>query len=206
MTLRPIVHFFVFVLAYFAMSWFFPWEGYFGSFGLALGYFFDFFVGTFLIVQMDLGLNLRIRAIHPKVGVLAFLAVVWFFSAQSLMQEFGIQNPFDVHQPLIIFLLLIVAPFIEEYLYRQAFYRWLERRIGLPPLYVIGLTSILFSIAHLPGYWILPSDQQSFALAQMGYTFVLGLILGSVRHMTQSVVAAMGVHLLFNATFLAYHF
>lgn len=87
-------------------------------------------------------------------------------------------------QPYSIVLLIVaITPAVcEELLFRGLVYAGL-RRAG--PLVAIGVTALLFGLAHGSVYRLLP-------------TFSLGLVLGYARHRTGSVLSGMLVHALSN--------
>ncbi|MEN0064197.1 MAG: CPBP family intramembrane glutamic endopeptidase [Myxococcota bacterium] len=85
---------------------------------------------------------------------------------------------------------VLLAPVIEEALYRGVAWRWLEERSG--PAVAIGATSVAFMLLHwAQGFW------------PMLYTGVAGALFGAVRWWRGSLWAPVVVHLAFNAVELA---
>lgn len=109
-----------------------------------------------------------------------------------------------VSDPVIWIRFLLVHPMIEEWIFRgivqgeflrRSCARWKTHRIGLPGVglsHANLMTSILFSLAHLlatPGWWavavLLPS-----------------IVLGHFRERFGRISIPIGLHILFNATYL----
>lgn len=74
------------------------------------------------------------------------------FSAYKLAGVFGIQVPFDLSSNQIMILLLVVAPILEEGIFRFLLWKPIELLFQKPKLTLIA-TSLLFSYAHLHAVW-----------------------------------------------------
>lgn len=112
----------------------------------------------------------------------------------------GIPIPFDLSGTETIVLLLIVAPILEEALFR--FFLWqpilfLTKR---PPVVWI-LTSALFSYSHLHAIWFVPNEIHNFIIYQTAYTLLLGLACGYFVYRYSSLTGAILVHFSFNFGF-----
>ena len=140
-----------------------------------------------LFPQILLGWQAFLAVIGPT-GLLLMLGTLWRSKEtqhsylQALQGESG-----RVLIPWIALSAVVIAPLLEELLFRVTLQDWLHERVGGPAS--IGLTAVLFAIIHgwfdaLP---LLP----------------LSLALGYVYHHTRSYFACVTMHALFNGTNLA---
>jgi uncharacterized protein len=88
--------------------------------------------------------------------------------------------------PLLFFVIVLVAPFIEEVVFRGFLYRGFVRRPGHEP-YAIVIISILFMAAHPQYDWV-----------PLLSVFVLALFLGWARWTTNSTGLTVLLHMLTN--------
>ena len=77
----------------------------------------------------------------------------------------------------------IVAPIVEEVIFRGLAYSRMKK--GMPTVWAVILTSVLFGVAHGHPVWML-------------YTFAFGLLLIWVFERTRSLVAPMVLHIGYN--------
>lgn len=77
----------------------------------------------------------------------------------------------------------IIAPIVEEVIFRGLAYSRMKK--GMPTVWAMILTSVLFGVAHGHPVWML-------------YTFVFGLLLIWVFERTRSLVAPMVLHIGYN--------
>jgi len=86
---------------------------------------------------------------------------------------------------LVFVVAAVVAPIVEEALFRGVIYQWLRGRIGIWP--AVGLDGLLFASAHLvsgvAGLWKL-----------LPVLFVMGCLLAVVFQRTRSLLASMLLH------------
>lgn len=122
------------------------------------------------------------------------------FAIYKLAPFSGIAIPFDLTVTETIFLLLILAPILEELIFRMALWEPMKTIFKKPSTIVIG-TSILFSVGHLMSLWAVPEQFRVFVLYQTLYVILLGLGAGWRRLVTGSVTAAILVHFGFNFGF-----
>lgn len=94
----------------------------------------------------------------------------------------------SVKYPLIFFL---VTPLVEELLFRGWIYGQLEKNEWWP---VLG-SALLFGLHHLQYFSYRPTP---FALFQIAYTFVLGLLFGMMRKKSGSIYPSLLTHMLIN--------
>jgi len=112
----------------------------------------------------------------------------------------GISIPFDLSSYETLFILLLLAPVLEELIFRMALWEPLKELCKSPSQLLIS-TSLLFSIGHFMALWNVPEQYRIFVLYQTLYVILLGLGAGWRRMQTNSVSAAIYVHFSFNLGF-----
>jgi hypothetical protein len=107
--------------------------------------------------------------------------------------------PFDLQSGETIVFLLLVAPVLEESLYRGT---WMEgmRAFVQRPWILLLTSAVLFSFSHLRVLGSVPADFRPFIEYQAAYTFLLGAACAAVR-LRVGLVAAIGMHFCFNLGF-----
>lgn len=90
---------------------------------------------------------------------------------------------------------------IEELLFRQVMYRWLERR-GVSYRMIIAATALAFGWAHLGPLFIGSPIGATFHILQSAYMVWIGILLGQIRRATQSWTMPWLGHLGYNAIVL----
>lgn len=91
-----------------------------------------------------------------------------------------------VFLPLLLFALLVVAPVLEEVVFRGFFFEGLRRsRLGAVGAIVLG--SLVWASVHLQYDWF-----------YVGQIFVVGLLLGAARVKTRSLVTPIVMHAFFS--------
>ncbi|WP_425445381.1 CPBP family intramembrane glutamic endopeptidase [Virgibacillus phasianinus] len=80
----------------------------------------------------------------------------------------------------------VISPIYEELFYRGFLYRWLRTRIGL--IGAILLSSLIFTIAHIPTYNVMPVN------------FFSGIIFALAYERTNSIWPSVMIHGLTNGT------
>lgn len=108
--------------------------------------------------------------------------------------------PFDLSSLFTIFLLLVLAPVLEEAIFRmalwQAFsYLWKSNWL------TVFVTTVLFAAGHFAAYWFVPEQFKGFVLYQTFYVFALGAFAGWRRLRSNVVFSAVWVHFGFNLGF-----
>lgn len=101
--------------------------------------------------------------------------------------EMQLNGPLFDRIALIVFAVLF-APFVEEMMFRLAGFRLLKKIKGLPSWGVIVLTALLFGSIHVLG------DD----FIQVIYYAGLGLVLGTIYHYSNNILAPIAVHMVFN--------
>lgn len=120
---------------------------------------------VYSLVMLKLGINTEDSA-HPVVPLLA-----------------STENKMNI--VYIFILAVIIAPFVEEIMFRGAFYCWLRARFGV--LFSVLLSSFIFASVHPQG-----------AVGVLPLTFI-GILLALLREWRGTLVAPMIAHACFNA-------
>lgn len=111
-----------------------------------------------------------------------------------------IQIPFDLKGTETLVFLLLVAPFLEELIFRFFIWQPIEWLTGKPIIAWL-VTSLMFSYSHLHSIWFLPKEIHSFVVYQTIYTLILGLACGFFKFRNNSIAGAVLVHFGFNLGF-----
>jgi len=129
------------------------------------------------------------------VGQLADFVVELLFGPQEFEQLAVryLKNSLNSPELLVLALLtiLVVAPIIEEFLFRGTLQNWLKRHLGMKAS--ILLASLCFALFHLSASQGLGNISLAISL------FVFALFLGFVYEKQGSLFASIGLHATFNA-------
>ncbi len=131
---------------------------------------------------------------------LGSLNIIFGASIFFLCENMGLVVPFDFSSKSFAFMLIVVGPLMEELLFRGLLWQSL-RPIFHSAFWTLLITSVLFSFDHFGAFFRVPADFQSFILFQTFYTLLFGLLWGYSRLKTNSVLAAVILHALFNLGF-----
>ncbi|OQW46105.1 MAG: hypothetical protein A4S09_16860 [Proteobacteria bacterium SG_bin7] len=122
------------------------------------------------------------------------------FCVFSLALPLGLFIPFNLKNPELIFLLIVIGPILEEFIFRFAFWHALEKlfsnKLALP------LTTVIFSYSHFQAYFLVPADFKHFVIYQTIYTLFLGWWLGSCYRKYSVLSIPILFHIVFNLGFL----
>jgi membrane protease YdiL (CAAX protease family) len=192
------VAFYIIPAFYFGISWLFPWEKYQWDSSISVSYFFDcIFV---LLVATGLRVLPVFKIDHisllPSKLVATFALASFVIFLNNLL---ALQAPFRYVDKLAV-QLLFLAPVIEEFVFRFAFFA-LFKRCGQSIRWQIITNSGLFSLSHIAAIWILPAEFREFIVFQVGYTFALGWVCTKARMRHQSLIVPILMHFVFNLTF-----
>ena len=111
-----------------------------------------------------------------------------------------IQIPFDLQGVETLFFLLLVAPILEELLFRFFLWHPAETLVKKPALTWI-LTSMVFSYSHFHALFFVPQEIHPFIIYQTAYTLLLGLWCGYSVLKSKSLAESMLIHFAFNLGF-----
>lgn len=113
----------------------------------------------------------------------------------------GILIPFEFKNFELLFMLLVIAPVLEELIFRFALWE-LFRDLNKNEEIQIWVSSLLFSLAHFVVIFSVPAEFKPFVLYQSAYVFILGLGVSKTRQESNSITSSILVHFLFNLGFL----
>jgi len=126
------------------------------------------------------------------VGAVMFVALGFLESILPMPKDTPFEHLFD--KPLDAYLISILAvsvgPLIEELFFRGMLYPVLARRFGM--VWGVLLSALPFGLLHLPQY--------GWAWAAALVIFLVGVVCGAVRAVTDSVGASFLVHVGYNGT------
>ncbi len=128
------------------------------------------------------------------------LALPLGFGVFKLAIYLGILIPFDLADRETILLLLIVAPLLEECIFRQALWH-LTETLWAGPVVTLGVTSSIFAFAHFHAYFFVPAEVQQFMVYQTFYALVVGVWWGFRYMKTRSLAVPIALHVIFNLGF-----
>ena len=183
---------------YFGVSWFYPWDIWQGQSTISISYFFDviFCVVIFLFFKRrDFLGRIKLSTFFIQGISLIVFAVIFI----NISFWLNLNVPFKYVDHLVI-QILVLAPIIEECVFRGAFIEFSEK-LKMNKEMTIVSNSLFFSLSHLPAIWNLPKEFHSFIGLQLFYTLILGAVCTSSRLKTKGVVAPIILHFIFNLVF-----
>jgi membrane protease YdiL (CAAX protease family) len=127
------------------------------------------------------------------------LALIAGGLVHRLATHSGIVIPFNFTGPETVIFLLLVAPVLEEAVFRYFLWKPFEFLAGRSV--ALFLTTVLFSYSHLHAIWSYPPEVHPFIYYQATYTLALGLAAGYFVWRWNSVLAAILIHFAFNLGF-----
>lgn len=150
-------------------------------------------------IEFDLGLGVLTWFISfPVVTILGELfdfILKLFFDLKQFEQiavkfvKQALGSPFSLI--FALFSVLVMAPIIEEFLFRGILQTYFKKRVGARS--AILISALLFSLFHFSWNQGLGNISLIFSL------FLLGLYLGFLYHRQESLWAPIGLHMSFNA-------
>lgn len=165
-----------------------------------LPYFFEisFVALTFIFLRPEVSLLKRLAAKDfLKLSFMLVAGVSTFKGAGPL----HINIPFDFSGMITLLFLLVVAPILEELVFRFSLWECF-RKLGLNSATTLILTSLLFSLGHFVAFFQTPAEVHSFIYYQTIYVFFLALFIGRQREQSNSLGLPMMLHFCFNLGFL----
>lgn len=127
-------------------------------------------------------------------------ALIVGFIVFLLAKPLNISIPFDLKSSETVLFLLVIAPILEEFIFRMALWQPLVD-IFKKPNYALIITSLVFAYAHFHSYWFVPEQFYPFIYYQSLYVIPLALYCGYRLMKTGSIVSPIAVHLGFNLGF-----
>ena len=140
--------------------------------------------------------NFRISYSVEHIMALMLGGVTIFFI--FLMPQINI--PFDFKSYETIIFLCLVAPILEELVFRFMIIEGLNTKIK--NIYLLTtLSALIFSLVHLQAYTVVNPIYKSFVIYQATYTFLLGLWWAFAYLKSRNLYHVMAMHMLFNFGF-----
>ncbi len=131
------------------------------------------------------------------------LNLICGFAVFAGASAFKIAVPWSFNTFSMFFLLVIWAPLLEEFIFRQSLWVLIEKipaRLR-PSVLALVATTLLFSLGHFIALFKVDTSLRTFVIYQAFYTLVAGFFWGRARLATQSVFAPILFHALFNFGF-----
>jgi len=144
------------------------------------------FVGLFPIKRLDL-----------KLTALSLVSGLAVYKAAYALE---IPIAFQMQALETIVFLLVVAPILEELIFRFVLWQPIAR-FTKSPVAALVATALLFSYAHLHAIWFVPPEFHAFVYYQTTYTLFLGLLCGFSLYKSNSLLSSMVLHFSFNLGF-----
>lgn len=138
---------------------------------------------------------------HPIKSYLLYLNLSAVLGAViALVAKKFFLPPFNFTEILLWVELVLVAPLLEEALFRLLLWDVLKQWMKSEKLLVV-VTAVLFSLSHLIAYIYVPSEFYGFVFFQSSYTFLLGLHWGYIRVQSKSWTSIVPLHFTLNLFF-----
>jgi hypothetical protein len=149
------------------------------------------------------GWNLRTGQLGRYWLALFGLLLASAAGAAWFLVVFEVRLPYDVStlDPVAAMPAILAITAIEELLFRQAMYRWLEKRQVSSRAAVIA-TAVAFGWGHLGPVFIGSPTGATFYLLQSAYLVWIGILLGEVRRATGSWLMSWLGHFGYNVAVL----
>ena len=189
---------FIVPIGYFLAIWFIPWENYFslGSFSSSLTFDIVFILSFYTYFGTH---NILGKFQLKKIGIYSALVLILATLCIGTSNAVGLNSPFR-YLDYVFIKLLIVAPILEEFVFRGVFIE-LGERVKLNRQVSSIINAFLFSLSHLPALWFLEDEFHGFIAFQLVYTVALGYICAAARFKTKGVAVPVLLHFLFNLVF-----
>lgn len=137
--------------------------------------------------------------INKSIFIFSLFALVsGFLIYKMAIVALQITIPFNLKSTETILFLLIIAPILEEMIFRFSIWQPLEY---IHSWFAYLGTSLLFAYSHFHAYWFIPEEFHKFVFYQTAYTLLLGLICGYFIKKYSSLSEAILIHFSFNFGF-----
>jgi membrane protease YdiL (CAAX protease family) len=135
---------------------------------------------------------------NKPIGIITLAAFGCGYAVFKAAGFLDIIIPFDFSGTETLLFLLIIAPTLEELIFR--FFAWIPfERLNKGFAYLA--TSLLFAYSHFHAYWFYGEEIHKFIFYQTAYTFLLALACGYSVYKFRSLVGAILIHFAFNLGF-----
>lgn len=190
--------FLVFII-YYILFFFFPFEGLKFMPSISSIYLFEIIFITIVSILFKINLNFQLKKVK---GIALKLVLTLTLAAISLgiIKYFNFETPFK-HLDNYILQLIVLAPIIEELIYRHVLFGLLSKK-KIDNQNHLFFNSMLFSFSHAIAFFSLPSVFYPFIFLQLFYTFALGWIMTKSRIDHLGIQVPILLHFIFNLIFL----
>lgn len=114
--------------------------------------------------------------------------------------SFGLPVPFDFSSLEILMQLLVVAPILEELLFRLSLWNCIEAFSSKPKI-LVGFSTLLFSLGHFAAYFYVPVEFKNFVIYQTVYVIFLSIWVSMSKLKTHKMQTPILIHFIFNIGF-----
>ena len=135
-----------------------------------------------------------------QIVIPSLVATISGFAIYKAASPLNITIPFNLKETETILLLLLLAPTLEELIFRMALWEPLEQLLKNKHA-VLVVTTFLFSVGHFTAYWKVPVEYKTFVLYQTTYVVLLGLAAGFGKIKSKSVFNPIAIRFGFNLGF-----
>jgi membrane protease YdiL (CAAX protease family) len=189
----PILSLLIFL--YFVISWFTPWQYIEIPYSISASYIFDIIVILLFAYKCKFRLRLGLRPNLLKESLISFL-----FACLSLGFIYwkNITTPL-LHIPNLFLHLVIIAPLLEELVFRFIFQNLLSQSLKSKKIILI-ISALIFSISHSYALSFMPEIYKPFVYLQLLYTLPLGYLCARSFY-NNNILGAYIIHLVFNSSF-----
>lgn len=196
---RPLIRFGLAVLAFYAALWTALWLSPGGTASNAVAV---IAIGLGALIVRP-GWNIRPGRPSRYWATLYLLLIGSAALAAGLLRLFKVPVPYDMATLNILAVLpgVMVLTGVEELLFRQVMFRWLEKQ-GLSGRVAVVATSIAFGVGHLGPVITQTAATASFYLLLGPYMLWVGLLLGEIRNVTGSWAMSWLGHAAYNLAVL----
>jgi len=184
------------IIFYFLVAWLYPWGDYQINSTISISYLWDmiFVLGASAYLRLTPKFNIE-KSILIRLPIIALFASICIYISNWL----NLSAPFRYIENIIL-QILILAPIIEELIFRHAIFGLLQKNIPNEKLQLL-IGSALFSLSHAHALWFLPTEFHSFIYLQLSYTFVMGWIVTKARMSSGGILEPIILHFVFNLLF-----
>lgn len=125
-----------------------------------------------------------------------FLGFIFY----RLANHSGITIPFDFKSLELVIMLLVIAPILEEFIFRFAIWELFDDVVKNKEVQ-IWFSAAMFSLSHFMAIYMISPDLRPFVLYQSLYVIILGIGSSKMRQESNGMTGSILVHFLFNLGF-----
>lgn len=143
--------------------------------------------------------KLEVKGVSSYFKTLLVTFLCGFF-VHRISVVFDLKISFDMTAASTVVLLLVIAPILEELLFRQTLWAlWWQI---IPSKWIICvITAAMFAYGHFYSVFIVPSEYHPFLYVQTTYAFIFGIWFAHRYSKHKNIFTSMGMHFSFNLAF-----